>query len=64
MLEGAARKAAKAGVRFYIAGASPQTRRMLMTHGLRQPEVTYVASVEEAQELVRAEKVEGPALAG
>ena len=64
VLEGAARKAAKAGVRFYIAGASPQTRRMLMTHGLRQPEVTYVASVEEAQELVRAEKVEGPALAG
>jgi len=54
VLEGAARKAAKAGVRFFIAGASPQTRRMLVTHGLRQPEVRYAADVEEALAMAKA----------
>lgn len=56
VIEGAARKASKAGVRFFITGASPQARRMLITHGVRQPEVSYAASVEEAVELVRTEK--------
>lgn len=56
VIEGAARKAGKAGVRFFITGASPQARRMLITHGVRQPEVSYAASVAEAVELVRAEK--------
>ena len=37
VLEGAARKAARAGVRFFITGASPQVRRMLFTHGVRPP---------------------------
>ena len=55
MLEGAARKAHKAGVRFVITGASPQTRRMLITHGVRQPYVSYAASVKDAQELLKAE---------
>jgi SulP family sulfate permease len=45
VIEGAVRKASRAGVRFYIAGASPQVRRMLLSHGVRQPRARYGASV-------------------
>jgi SulP family sulfate permease len=45
VIEGAARKARRAGVRFFVAGASPQVRRMLVTHGVRTPLARYKASV-------------------
>ena len=45
VIEGAARKAKRAGVRFFIAGASPQVRRMLFAHGVRPPHVRYKATV-------------------
>ena len=48
VIEGAARKAKRAGVRFYIAGASPQVRRMLFTHGVRPPLVRYKATIKGA----------------
>jgi SulP family sulfate permease len=47
VIEGTARKARKAGVRFYIAGASPQVRRMLITHGVKPPLVKFAASVKD-----------------
>ncbi|PWK70788.1 SulP family inorganic anion transporter [Aminobacter sp. AP02] len=55
VLEGAARKAHQAGVRFFITGASPQTRRMLITHGVKQPAVSYAATVQDALDLLKAE---------
>ncbi|WP_296747276.1 SulP family inorganic anion transporter [Mesorhizobium sp.] len=49
VIESAAHKARRAGVRFIIAGASPHIRRMLITHGVKRPLVTYAASVRDAQ---------------
>lgn len=49
VIEGAAHKARRAGVRFIISGASPQTRRMLINHGVKRPLVTYAASIRDAQ---------------
>ncbi|MFK0691225.1 SulP family inorganic anion transporter [Mesorhizobium sp. IMUNJ 23033] len=49
VIEGAAHKARRAGVRFIIAGASPQTRRMLINHGVKRPLVTYAASIRDAR---------------
>lgn len=48
VIEIAAHKAARSGVRVYVTGASPQVRRMLFTHGVRPPLVRYKASVEAA----------------
>jgi SulP family sulfate permease len=45
VLEGAARKARRSGVRFVVVGASPQVRRTLITHGVKRPLVSYAASV-------------------
>jgi SulP family sulfate permease len=56
VIEGAVRKARRAGVRFFIVGASTQVRRMLTTHGVRQPEVVYAGSVRDVMERLRAEK--------
>ena len=57
VIEGAVRKAGRAGVRFFITGASPQVRRMLFTHGVRPPHVRYKATIEKALEQVRSERV-------
>lgn len=53
VIEGAVRKAERAGVRFFIASASPQVRRMLFTHGVRPPHVRYKATVEKALKQTR-----------
>ncbi|TPM35568.1 SulP family inorganic anion transporter [Mesorhizobium sp. B2-3-4] len=49
VIESAARKASRAGVRFIISGASPGIRRMLINHGVRRPLVTYAASIRDAR---------------
>lgn len=49
IIEGAARKAEKAGIRFFITGAAPPVRRMLMTHHVRPPQVEYAPSIAEAR---------------
>ncbi|UVK39563.1 SulP family inorganic anion transporter [Mesorhizobium sp. AR10] len=49
VIEGAAHKAKRAGVRFIISGASPQIRRMLINHGVKRPLVTYAASIRDAR---------------
>ncbi|CCV10304.1 SulP family inorganic anion transporter [Mesorhizobium sp. STM 4661] len=53
VVEGAAHKARRAGVRFIISGASPQTRRMLINHGVKRPLVTYAASIRDARAQLR-----------
>jgi sulfate permease, SulP family len=57
VIEGVARKAERAGVRFFIAGASPQMRRMLFTHGVRPPHVRYKATVDKALKQIESERV-------
>lgn len=49
VIESAAHKARHAGVRFVIAGASPQIRRTLINHGVKRPLVTYAASIRDAR---------------
>ena len=49
VIESAAHKARRAGVRFIISGASPQTRRILINHGVKRPLVTYAASIRDAR---------------
>ncbi len=61
VIEGAARKAGRAGVRFLVAGASPQVRRMLFAHGVRPPHVRYKATAATALEHVRRKRSNGSA---
>jgi sulfate permease, SulP family len=57
VIEGAARKAAQAGVRFFITGASPSVRRMLFAQGVKPPHVRYKATIENALQQLRDERV-------
>ena len=52
VIEGAARKAHRAGVRFVIAGASKEVRRTLISHGVKAPVVDYAGTLADARELV------------
>lgn len=52
VIEVSARKAERAGVRFFITGASPAVRRMLRSHGVRPPHVAYAATIEDAKALL------------
>ncbi len=56
VIERTARKAGRADVRFFIAGASPQVRRMLFTHGARPPHVRYKATVASALKQIERER--------
>ena len=48
-LEAFAHKLKRHGTRFFIAGAIPSVRRTLFKAGLREPDVTYAATVEDAE---------------
>ncbi len=56
VIEGTVRKAQRAGVRFFVTGTSPQTRRMLFAHNVRPPRVRYKATIEAALRQLREEK--------
>ncbi|TPK82397.1 SulP family inorganic anion transporter [Mesorhizobium sp. B2-4-13] len=63
VIESAAHKAGRAGVRFIISGASPQIRRMLINHGVKPPLVTYAASIRDARgQLAGKQEAEQPSL--
>ncbi|WP_137930183.1 SulP family inorganic anion transporter [Mesorhizobium comanense] len=65
VIESAARKANRAGVRFVISGASPRIRRMLINHGVKRPLVTYAASVRDARaQLAQKQAADQPAVTG
>ncbi|MFI0845051.1 SulP family inorganic anion transporter [Mesorhizobium sp. IMUNJ 23232] len=49
IIEQSARKAERRGIRFFITGASPAVRRMLLTHGVRPPRVQYAATIADAR---------------
>lgn len=56
VIEGTVRKAEKAGVSVYIAGAGPELRRLLETHEMKAPRVTYVGRVAEARAAIAANR--------
>lgn len=58
VIEGAAHKAKRANVRFFITGASSSVRQMLMANGVRPPLVRYKTTISSALEQLRKEKVE------
>jgi SulP family sulfate permease len=58
-LAGAAAKASRKGVRLFITGASTGVRHALITHGVREPGVTYRRTAEEAVE--EAHRLRAPA---
>ncbi|MCV0395577.1 MAG: SulP family inorganic anion transporter [Rhizobiaceae bacterium] len=49
VIEQVAHKAEQRGIRFFVTGASPSVRRMLLTHGVRPPHVHYAATIAEAR---------------
>jgi SulP family sulfate permease len=49
VIEGAAKKAKRAGLRVIVAGATPPVRRMLATQGVKRPLASFAASVGEAR---------------
>jgi SulP family sulfate permease len=56
VLEGAAKKAQRAGIRFVISGANPAARRMLLTHGVKAPLVEFATTIDDARTLLKAER--------
>lgn len=52
VIAGTVRKARRAGVSVYIAGAGPELQRLLETHEVHGTNVTYVRSVDEARRLI------------
>ena len=55
VLEGVAHKAERQGVLFYIAGATPQMRKLLTAHGVKPPLVHYRATIASAKSHARAQ---------
>jgi sulfate permease, SulP family len=53
-IEGFVRKARRNDALVYISGAEPGTRRMLLRHGLRPPQVHFAAKLETAMATARA----------
>jgi SulP family sulfate permease len=53
VIERIARKAEHAGIRFFVTGATPSVRRMLLTHGVRPPHVVFAATIEDATDELR-----------
>jgi SulP family sulfate permease len=47
-IEGFARKARRAGAAVFVTGAGPTVRRMLLTHGVRPPQVRFRSRIEDA----------------
>ncbi len=60
VIEGAARKAKRSGMRFFVTGASPQLRRTLFAHGVRPPLVRFKANIAKALAQVRETAAAGP----
>ncbi len=55
VVEGAARKAQRSGVRIFVTGASSSVRHTLMANGVRPPLVSYETTVASALERLRDE---------
>ncbi|NKN36558.1 SulP family inorganic anion transporter [Agrobacterium sp. a22-2] len=58
VIEGTIRKAEKAGVAVYIAGAGPDLRRLLEAHDVVAPRVSYVADIAAARADIRRRRLD------
>jgi SulP family sulfate permease len=47
-IEGFVRKARRHGAAVYVAGAPPAARRMLLTQGVRPPDVFFTLNLDDA----------------
>jgi SulP family sulfate permease len=54
VIESSVRKAERQGVRFLIAGASPEAREMLRAHHAGEPKVTFFDTIDEAYAAAKA----------
>jgi SulP family sulfate permease len=54
-INGFARKARRQGAALYVAGARPQIRRVLLTHGVRPPHVRFKTKLADAVAAARKE---------
>lgn len=61
-IEGFVRKATRHDAIVYVAGAEPTVRRILLTHGVRPPQVRFATSLDDAVAAARA-KIQGRELA-
>ncbi len=61
-IEGFAHHARRHGVAVYISGASMAVRRVLLTHGVRPPQVRYKTKLDDAVALARREIAAAPAV--
>jgi SulP family sulfate permease len=57
VLDNAAYRATRQGVKLLITGASAQDRRTLLAHGLKPPKVIYAQSIDDALKLLRDDAV-------
>jgi sulfate permease, SulP family len=62
-IEGFVRKARRNDTLVYISGAEPGTRRMLLMHDVRPPQVHFAAKIESAMAAARA-RIKAQASAG
>ncbi|MBO3760652.1 SulP family inorganic anion transporter [Ciceribacter sp. L1K23] len=56
VIEGTVRKAERAGVSVYIVGAGEELKKLLETHELEPPRVTYVARIADARAAIAARR--------
>lgn len=58
-IKGFATKAGRRGAKVYLVGATPQARRLLHVQGVREPEVSFEATVAAAIEAARKAQADG-----
>ncbi|MFA7414754.1 MAG: SulP family inorganic anion transporter [Rhizobium sp.] len=58
VIEGTVRKAERAGVAFYIVGASPKLRHLLQMHEVHTPRVHYAPNLETARARIAVQRNE------
>jgi SulP family sulfate permease len=61
-IEGFTRKARRAGAAVFVTGARPMVRRVLLTHGVRPPQVRFRSRIEDAVAIAHRPAGDGEAI--
>ncbi|MCX8997840.1 SulP family inorganic anion transporter [Rhizobiaceae bacterium BDR2-2] len=61
VIEGLVHKAEKSGITVFIAGTTPEQRKLLETHDIHEPHVIFTDDIETARTLARANRSKAPA---
>jgi len=56
VIEGLVNKAERSGITIYIAGAAPELRRLLETHEIHEPRVSFTRDVDTAKAMARTRR--------